>query len=126
MPNYSYGQLVHGEVDVVAVANTTYTLTLYDVNGAVRTLTANERLVITSLMVSVSSGTAVVFFDTNADGTPTAGEELYGVNNVSGLPVSFAPGMAGPVGIGVKIRVSAAGQMYAEVVARIVDQNAVL
>lgn len=104
------GEYVHGEFH--AAASTGGEITLYDVDGNVRVLQSDERLVVTDVLVATdTAGDLAVYFDNDAGSTLGAGEAIVrlpaavngGVNaNFSGVPRWGArgakPRVVGPSG----------------------------
>jgi hypothetical protein len=104
-------------------ASTAAAVGIFDSNGGVRTLASHERLLIDTLQGNIS-GTGVTKLDLfgSADGTVDAGERVacFGSGAAANMFEAGCEGYALPVGVGLKAKANAAGQVDVTGSARII------
>lgn len=103
-----------------ADASAAAAVSLFNADGAARTLAAHERLLIDSGTVTVVTTTATLITDGDGDGAVDAGERI-GVFAAGTNPFEFGEeGFACPIGKTPKVKGAAAGQIDLVATGRIV------
>jgi len=107
-----------------ADATTAAAVVLYDANGGVRTLAANERLLIDTLTGTLAAAvTLAEVFTDDGDGNVEAGERIASFGANSGCFDGGAEGYPAEVGQTPKVKAAGAGQVTVTGTGRIVKSG---